>query len=331
MLDAAGPCFQFTPAQAEAALGQPTYGSVNEDTPELAVGPATGTSARGMLVIFIGGSLSKPTDTLATPSTNFITTAASLGYHALDVAYSDHQVIGQACETTSQTCCADASCSSLVHCAPNRCYPASRYAVALGACQTDASEAVCNNLTPDAAILPRVVQMLDLLKQQDPIGGWDAFVDANTALPAEQRLRWSKLVLAGHSQGGGHAAFIGSIFAAARVVQLSSTCDAVGSTPASWTTWSGSSSTNYLGQAWGTSPGAAYWGLAAATTFDSQGQVTGGDTLCPYHAAIWTNLGMDPSREDDTADTSCITATMNDHAASIRCATNAPRWATMLQ
>ncbi len=70
--------------------------------------------------------------------------------------------------------------------------------------------------------LHRTIALLQHLHQQYPQEGWDAYLD-------DGNLRWQNVVVAGHSQGGGHAAYLATRFLVARAVLLSAT------EPAAWT------------------------------------------------------------------------------------------------
>ena len=118
---------------------------------------------------------------------------------------------------------------------------------------------------------------------------------------------------------GGHAAYLGRLFALRRVDQLSSTCDAAAGMPATWTAAS---------EPWATSPAGAFYGLAVPTTFNASGTPNGGDITCGYHVAVWTNMGMAPAHEHDDAVT-C--AGQTPHASVIQCPINASRWAPLFE
>jgi len=142
----------------------------------------------------------------------------------------------------------------------------------------------------------------------DPDGGWTAFHDAAASKPAD-RIRWSNVIAAGHSQGGGHAAVIGKAFAIDRVVALSSPCDQTATGPASWLDATKST--------YATSPKSAFHGLGAA-----------GDVICSAYPAVWDALGLDATRRKADA---VICAGAAAHSATIECAENAAAWKQMLE
>jgi hypothetical protein len=67
---------------------------------------------------------------------------------------------------------------------------------------------------PEDAIVPRLVRLLQHLAAQDPAGRWAGYLDGDEP-------RWSRIVLAGQSQGGGMAAFIAKTRAVAGVLSFS--------------------------------------------------------------------------------------------------------------
>ncbi len=67
---------------------------------------------------------------------------------------------------------------------------------------------------PEDAIVPRLTGLLRHLAERDPAGHWEAYLDG-----AEPR--WSRIVLAGQSQGGGMAAFLAQTRSVAGVLVFS--------------------------------------------------------------------------------------------------------------
>ena len=62
----------------------------------------------------------------------------------------------------------------------------------------------------------RLVKLLRYLSERYPLDGWQQY------LTAEGEPRWSKILIAGHSQGGGHAALLGKYYSAAGVIMFAS-------------------------------------------------------------------------------------------------------------
>jgi hypothetical protein len=67
---------------------------------------------------------------------------------------------------------------------------------------------------PANSILNRFQKLLAYLVEHDPGGGWSEFVTNGQPV-------WSRILVAGHSQGAGHAAYIGKLFRVDRVLMLS--------------------------------------------------------------------------------------------------------------
>jgi hypothetical protein len=76
-----------------------------------------------------------------------------------------------------------------------------------------------------------------------------------------------------------------------------------------------------------TSPATAFFGLSAPTVF-TNGVPTGGDLNCPYHLAVWQNLGMEASHQADDA-TPC--AGIDPHVVPIFCSANYPKWVSLFR
>ncbi len=288
------PCVVFTPAEASASSA-----GANADVDQYALEPAG--ARKGALVVHLNSSLGSPGGQIADPLRNVYNAAALEGFHVLAVAYRSTEIVGALCAE-------DAAC-----------YGPTRHTLVLGQ-PTAGAHASLANMRDDEGIVQRTAAALRLLAARQPNGGWEAFLDTPGDADPVKRVAWNKVVATGHSQGGGHAGFLGSIVKLRRVVQFASTCDAPSGTPAPWTDASGS---------WATSPASAFVGFASPTTFAPDGTPTGGDTICPHHVKVWENMGMDPSRMHDDAAT--CGAGANTHADSIRCVENFPRWRALFE
>lgn len=161
---------------------------------------AARTTARGPLLVFLPATGSVPSDYRA-----FLAVATSVGYHVLGLDYDD---LGR---SVTNTCGVDPSCYGLVQ--RNRfdgSHP-SRF--------SDVGRA--------GAVLPRLVRSLRILAERDPAGGWGRYLD-------DGRVRWDRVVLAGHSQGGGESAWIAHRHVVRGVLMFSSPVDSDGRSAASW-------------------------------------------------------------------------------------------------
>lgn len=66
------------------------------------------------------------------------------------------------------------------------------------------------------AIIPRLTKLLQYLSKNDKEGVWSQYLDQNTGKPL-----WSKIAIAGQSQGGGMAEFIAQHESVARIISFS--------------------------------------------------------------------------------------------------------------
>jgi hypothetical protein len=242
-----------------------------------------------------------PAGAIADASKNFYNAASSLGYSVLALSYDSTDEIASMCGVAS----ADAGC-----------YFPTRESIIRGIPQKGAASAVAG-ISLDEGIADRIVLTLQYLERNAPGNNWASFLQpAAVGAPPSDRVAWSKIVVAGHSQGGGHAAAVAKLFNVHHVIQLAATCDETDGQPIPWT--------NGQTAGWASNP-ARFEGLAVATVFSGNVAV-GGDTICARHKANWQNLGM--LSYDDSAAT-C--AGVNAHGAPVKCTENYPTWVSMLK
>lgn len=122
--------------------------------------------------------------------------AAEKGYHSLGISYSN-ATISPLCSGSNDSLCFDKV----------------RGEVITGA---DLSDTV--NVNVSNSINNRVLKALQYLNTNFPTENWGQFYNGSTIL-------WNKIAVAGHSQGGGHAAFIAKHNTVDRVVLLASPKD----------------------------------------------------------------------------------------------------------
>ncbi|MFJ4654279.1 BPSS1187 family protein [Nocardia sp. NPDC088792] len=211
------------------------------DNPHL-VAPVQPGPASGLLFVNLGGSGSTPND-----YTELVGQAASLGFHSIGLSYPDKPTVAQRCGKDLD------------------CYGPLRQNVFDGAPDPHSSVDAANS------IQHRLVALLQTLQQQYPAEGWGDFLGQD-GLPV-----YDKIVFAGHSQGGGEAAYIGKLHRLAGVVMFSSVVDSNAAenpvadpTPASWV------NADHL------TPIANYTGV-----------VNVGDPFVKSIRADWTALGLD--------------------------------------
>lgn len=284
-------CFTYTAVD----VGEPASG-VNATAEDYAIRPGTGARAPTQLVLMLVGSGGEPVDMIHTdPTKNVFGAAVSDGDAVIGLAYSNVTEIGLLCGDN------------------DACYFPTRQSVILGVSEPGSALEV----SADEGIVDRLARSLRYLAASDPNGGWGAFLTTlDPAAAPISAIAWSKIVASGHSQGGGHAAAIGKLFAVERVVQLSSVCDEANGKPASWT--AGDSGI------WGLDP-SQFWGLAAPTIVTDAG--VSGDKICAFHAADWKNLGMMASHQDD--DAAICGNTGDTHGESLSCTDNYPAWLSL--
>ena len=136
--------------------------------------------SRNKLLVFLPGTGGRPKDHYS----EFCKTAANEGYHVIGLVYKNITSISSICGTmaTADTLCSENARMEIIY-------------------GTDLSQEV----EVDAAnsILNRLTRLLYYLASNYPAKGWEQYIDATT-----MSLHWENIALAGHSQGGGHAALI---------------------------------------------------------------------------------------------------------------------------
>jgi len=185
--------------------------------------------------------------------------AANNGLHTIGLAYPNDVVIGAACLGS----------------AASDCWANAREEIRTG---TNTTTLVSVNAAN--AIEQRLLRALQYLQQTQPDRGWAQYLDATGAV------RWDKVRVGGHSQGGGHAAYLANKRALDRACLLSSPADFDESRqqPSPWL--SSASAT----------PAARIWGFTHQR-----------DNVIPWakQQAVWTALGLAASGAalsvDDTA------------------------------
>jgi len=169
------------PAATDPAIGLPNTNHYAYLTP--------GVARRGQLVVFFPGSCGPPI-----VYRTFLREAANHGFHAIGLSHPNCPVINIAC---SQQDPIDPDCQEKMRLERLEGIDASPLA----------------EVEPANAIVNRLVKLLAHLHAQFPSEGWDAYLDGGAP-------RWPQIVVAGHSQGAGHAALVGLRHEVARVVMF---------------------------------------------------------------------------------------------------------------
>lgn len=147
----------------------------------------TSVPSRHLLLLFLVGTRSNPESSLALD-----TAFATWGFHAISLDY-ENGVLAASCG----------------HSTDSACFDHYRETIVTGAAGSDKIA-----VTPENSILNRVEKLLGYLAQTDPGGGWGEFV-------RDHHPRWDRIIVAGHSQGSGHAAYLGKMFRVNRVLMFS--------------------------------------------------------------------------------------------------------------
>lgn len=277
-------CFFLTPEET----GLPATGA-GATVDQIALRPS---APRGELLVFLNGSGGSPRGPVASdPRNNFYTVARDAGLHVLAVSYRSDDPVGRLCPPTSPT--------------RDACYEPTRRAIVTGVPQEGAAPELAG-IEEHEGVYARIAAALRTLAAGDPDGGWNAFIDDAATEPGAA-IRWDRVFVSGHSQGGGHAALLGKLHGVARVVMLAAPCDSVSSAPASWLT----RTAEYRTEA------ARYVALGAL-----------GDPICGTQYAAWDRLGLSDAASDDSA---VVCAGEDAHSAPIRCNENAERWSALLR
>ncbi|HEY0259596.1 MAG TPA: hypothetical protein VGC18_07080 [Lacisediminihabitans sp.] len=203
---------------------------------------------RGPLLLFLPATRAQPGNYRA-----FLAAASSLGYHVLALDYWNRG------RSVTRTCTTDASCYTSVQ--RNR---------------FDGSDPTrFSDVDPANSVLSRLRDALDYLRGHDSDGGWSRYSTG-------PHIHWSRIVLAGHSQGGGESAYIAHRHRAHGVLMFSSPVDTDSGIAASWM------------HRRGATPPTAMYGL-----------VNSHDMYFEKIVGSWTELGMGQRKE--TSDAAMLT------------------------
>lgn len=181
------------PAYVERLVYPPaTDKAIDASGPQYLVLPPRA-AARGKLFVFLPGTGASPAH-----YREILRLAADRGYHSIGLSYANTATVFSLCLGSS-----DPDCHGRV-----------RQEIVFG---SDDSPLVAVNKAN--ALENRARALLRYLASRYPLEGWGQFV------AADGRLATTRMTLAGHSQGGGHAAYIGKLVPLERVVLFSSPMD----------------------------------------------------------------------------------------------------------
>ncbi|CAG5080183.1 T9SS type A sorting domain-containing protein [Parvicella tangerina] len=145
-----------------------------------------------ILLLHLVGTIDNPNST-----TYFPTLATEHGYHVINLMYRNWNSAHNACASSTD---------------PN-CYLNFRKEIIEGVDYS--SEA---NVNAANSIQNRLIKLLEYLQSNYPGQGWDQFFDGSL-------IHWDKIMVSGHSQGGGHAAVIAMTEPVQRVLMFASPND----------------------------------------------------------------------------------------------------------
>lgn len=184
-----------------------TAAPIAGEAPHLAINPSPAVAARGRLLVFIPGTQGRPTQ-----YTSILRAGTSRGFHAVGVNYPNQTAMGSLCQFSLD---------------PD-CYWSARNAVVFGGGTPVGGQ---SPVTPADSIVNRLNRLLAWLHANQPSEGWGQF------LLGDGTVDWRKVVLAGHSQGGGHVGVLAKTVEVGRAVYFSSPEDwnELTDQPARWT------------------------------------------------------------------------------------------------
>jgi hypothetical protein len=176
------------------------------ETPHVTVNPSPSVGQRGKLLVFLPGTQGRPGQ-----YTYILRAGASRGFHAIGLNYPNQTAMGILCQTSSDP----------------ECYWNARNVVVFGGGIPVAGQSL---VTKADSIVNRLEKLLAWMQTTYPAEGWGQFLLINGTVD------WSKVILAGHSQGGGHAGVLAKSVALNRAVYFSSPEDwhENTDTPAGW-------------------------------------------------------------------------------------------------
>ncbi len=170
-----------------------------------AINPSPTVTPAGKLFIFFPG-----TGAVAQNYRLILRAGAARGYHAIGITYPNEDAISTLCDNNVDI----------------DCHGKARQEVITG---ENLSTRV--DVNPTNSIVNRIARLLNYLNTQYPGEAWGQFLNAGQPI-------WSKITVAGHSQGGGHAAMMTKLYGLDRAIYFSSPGDwrNAADVPATWMT-----------------------------------------------------------------------------------------------
>ena len=158
----------------------------------------TNVTARPQLFVFLPGTGGAPSG-----YQDVLKTAANLGFRAIGLMYDD--------PVTMNSLCGDATNANA--------YELARLAVINGGTNAfnDGGTATSISITSTDSITNRLVKLLLYLATNNPSQNWSQYLSVSAGL------NWPQIIIAGHSQGAGHAGLIGKTQPVARSLMFADT------------------------------------------------------------------------------------------------------------
>lgn len=196
--------FAFAQRQSVLIAPQTTDANISTNLNNHYVSINRGITPKNQLFVFFPG-----TGGVAVNYLEINNTAADLGFHAVNLTYPNNEAVNDLCGFPS---------------ANLDCYANVRLETKDG---TDRTSLV--NVSRPNSIENRLIKLLIYLRNQAPNDNWGQF------LVDDETLNWSKIIVSGHSQGGGHAGIIGRYHAVVRVVMFAAMdFNGLANSPANW-------------------------------------------------------------------------------------------------
>jgi hypothetical protein len=251
--------------------------SASADLPPHYVAFDPSATARHELFVFLGGFLASTTDT-----TLIVQEAAANGFNAIGLSYPKPAQSGPTCQLSSD----------------ERCFEAFRASVIAGS-----GEDSPVTVSRADSINNQLSKLLVLLAAQHPTEEWGAYLE--DGMP-----RWSAIRLAGHSEGGTHAALIARDQPVIRLCVFEAPGDLVGAVGARrhlppWVQSGGATPAEriygfrHVHTSSATWPGfEAAWGLLGLNAFGPAADVDSSEP--PYGGSHLLTTDAEPAVDDDT-------------------------------
>lgn len=162
-----------------------------------------GIAPKNQLFVFLAG-----TGGVAFNYQEINNTGADLGFHSVNLNYPNDEAVNTLCSPGFDL----------------NCYSNVRLEIKDG---TDRTPLV--NVNRPNSIENRLIKLLIRLQNLSPNDNWGQFLNGDSTI------NWSKIVISGHSQGGGHAGIIGRYHSVVRVVMFAwHDFSGVANAPANW-------------------------------------------------------------------------------------------------